>query len=389
MSSPKQPYTVIAQASPQEILQVTGPTSLNLVDLETWESVAKLIIAMPAIEDAECAQHRLAEWGFDSFIGDPYNVARRVLDACAYAGRPQSFSVRVVAYWKHVDLSLIDGLVTHMERRPCDAVLVPPDFEYTLAADVASHDALEAISALSGKGPVDERARFNPWGYLESRKADYDVHYVEPADVYDRARIDRVLATRRQHGENVFFGCGYRGSGYHLVADELAPGQRILDAACGSAFGSALLSERADKVVGVDYDSASVVSAQARYPGRRNMELLSGDLQTFVYRDGGWFDVAISFHTLEHVDDDAAMLNALRDNLRPRGQLVIEVPLQAQRPLGVPINPHHHREYTRVRLLQLLNAAGFEVQREVGFCRGFSVDASHARDALQVWATKP
>ena len=51
----------------------------------------------------------------------------------------------------------------------------------------------------------------------------------------------------------------------YAFARRLAAGRRVLDAACGEGYGSAMLSEVAADVVGVDLDEAAVVHARSRY----------------------------------------------------------------------------------------------------------------------------
>src|SRR5438552_8118777 len=57
----------------------------------------------------------------------------------------------------------------------------------------------------------------------------------------------------------------------YAFARGLVAGKRILDVACGEGYGSALLSEVAESVVGVDIDQATIAHATETYPGRRNL----------------------------------------------------------------------------------------------------------------------
>lgn len=386
-STPIHPYAVTVQAGPEDILEAQSPNALNLKDLSEWPSVSQIVVAMPALDGADAAAEKLKTWGFNSYIGDTYNVCERILGLHKDLSF-QDYSVRVLSVWKHVDLRFVDAMVSTMQHHAHDLVIAPKNYDITMAADVASHRALRRVSDLAGDDAEGQRARFNPWGYMESHAADFDVHHCEPAPTYPDSQVEQILESSRAHAENEFFGRDYAGSRYHFLAPKLDAGMKILDIACGAGFGSDLLAEKASMVVGVDYLSEYVERAQLRYGARENLTFMQGDAQTFVYQDGAFFDAVLSFHTLEHVPDDEAMMQNLRSNTRMGGLLVLEVPLLAQRPLGQPINPFHFREYTRERVLELVENAGFEVQEQIGICRGFRVPALMARDAFQVWARR-
>src|SRR5262249_22908052 len=147
----------------------------------------------------------LDRWGLPYLVDDPYNVCNRLL-AAQQRLPEQPYSVRFVAMWKHGDLSYVDRMVADMAARPCDLVTVPKDFDVTMAADVASLDAMRRIGAVSGTSPEMSRARFNPWGYMEMHPVLFAVRHLEPAPSYDDERSAAILAERRRHPENEYFG---------------------------------------------------------------------------------------------------------------------------------------------------------------------------------------
>lgn len=99
--------------------------------------------------------------------------------------------------------------------------------------------------------------------------------------------------------------------------------------------------------------------------------------------------MVVSLHTLEHVPSDKAMMNSLARNLKRGGLAIIEVPLLARRPLGVPINPYHLREYTIEEACALVEGAGLTITKRIGCSRGFTGPIELARDAVQIHAVKP
>jgi SAM-dependent methyltransferase len=84
------------------------------------------------------------------------------------------------------------------------------------------------------------------------------------------------------------------------------------------------------------------------------------------------FDGIYSINVLEHIEDDAGLLRAFRDRLRPGGRLLLYVPAF---PLLFSANDRrvgHLRRYRREGLVSLVRAAGFELERaDYVDCLGF------------------
>lgn len=130
---------------------------------------------------------------------------------------------------------------------------------------------------------------------------------------------------------------------------------RILDVACGTGYGSAMLSERA-AVVAVDYDPDAVATAAAAAP---RATVQQGTLPTIDFADHT-FDHVVSFETIEHIADALAAVREMRRVLKPGGTLQISSP-NGTNPLGnTTENPWHEREYSLDEFRTLLTDAGFE-----------------------------
>src|SRR4051794_8036877 len=82
-------------------------------------------------------------------------------------------------------------------------------------------------------------------------------------------------------------------------AREAARGKRVLDLACGSGYGCAILADVAASVVGVDLDPIAVSCAAKRYP-LPNVRFLCADARSLPL-DPGTFDLVTSFETIEHL----------------------------------------------------------------------------------------
>jgi SAM-dependent methyltransferase len=128
-------------------------------------------------------------------------------------------------------------------------------------------------------------------------------------------------------------------------------GKDVLDAACGTGYGSALLAERASRVVGVDVSEEALDYARRRY-ARENVEFRRQDVSALELPDSS-FDVVCSFETIEHLSDQEAYLGGVVRVLRPSGVFVVSTP-QADRTTHGPENPHHHVELSRADFEALL-----------------------------------
>jgi SAM-dependent methyltransferase len=160
------------------------------------------------------------------------------------------------------------------------------------------------------------------------------------------------------------FPSGRRAAG--LVADGLfADGQRaldgliVLDVACGAGFGLQMLRQAGACPIGVDYDASALSEVRDRQAGAR---LLRGDATRLPLQDAS-IDLVVSFETLEHVPDAAALVAEIRRVLKPGGRLVLSTP---NRRFGPPErhtgNPFHVREFTADELRDLLRESFEQVQ---------------------------
>ena len=113
----------------------------------------------------------------------------------------------------------------------------------------------------------------------------------------------------------------------YAFARELVWGRRVLDAASGEGYGSALLAEAALSVTGVDLAREAVAHAGQRYRAP-NLEFRHADCLDLPFDDDA-FDVVVSFETLEHLAEHDRLLAEFRRVLSPQGFLLLSTPDKA------------------------------------------------------------
>ena len=111
----------------------------------------------------------------------------------------------------------------------------------------------------------------------------------------------------------------------YAFAFGLASGRRVLDAACGEGYGSAMLSRIAKEVTGVDISEQAVQHASQRYQ-QDGLRFVVADCTDPAVLPEGPFDLIVSFETLEHVHEQSRMLRAFADRLSEDGILLVSSP---------------------------------------------------------------
>ncbi|HJT98899.1 MAG TPA: class I SAM-dependent methyltransferase [Rhodanobacteraceae bacterium] len=140
----------------------------------------------------------------------------------------------------------------------------------------------------------------------------------------------------------------------YVFARRIAAGRRVLDAACGEGYGSALLADVAAEVVGVDIDAASIEHARERYGSVPNLRYEQGDATRLAFTDGR-FDLVVCCETLEHVEAQERLIEGFARVLTDDGVLLVSSPdRRTYSEVAGFRNEFHVRELYRDELLALL-----------------------------------
>lgn len=132
--------------------------------------------------------------------------------------------------------------------------------------------------------------------------------------------------------------------------------KRVLDIACGTGYGSAmlLLECKAKEVFGVDIDKNTILNNRQYYKDLKNLFFLQGSASVLDFKDN-YFDVTVSIETLEHLTEPLSFLKEIKRVTKPNGTIIISTPLNETENRFTPSNPYHVREYSKKELIELFD----------------------------------
>lgn len=155
------------------------------------------------------------------------------------------------------------------------------------------------------------------------------------------ATVVRMYSGERILPRNIFNVTYQQSLLAYEVAATYVTGKSVLDVACGEGYGLSLLAKSAKRAVGVDYDATTINEANRQY-GSQSLEFIQGNLFSLPnILKGETFDVVCCFQTIEHVEDHAAFLTALRAVTKPNGKIIVSTPNTKK---FHSFNPYHVHE---------------------------------------------
>jgi 2-polyprenyl-3-methyl-5-hydroxy-6-metoxy-1,4-benzoquinol methylase len=160
-------------------------------------------------------------------------------------------------------------------------------------------------------------------------------------------------------------------------AGQLAEGREVLDAGCGSGYGTEILAAAgAQRVVGIDVSDDAIEHARSSFAAA-STEFRQADLHQLPFEDGS-FDLVVCFEVIEHVDEQQQAISELRRVLRSEGFLAISSPNRDVYPAG---NPHHTHEFVPDELARVLatNFADVKLYRQSPWLAAAILDDQQSR----------
>jgi len=154
----------------------------------------------------------------------------------------------------------------------------------------------------------------------------------------------------------------------YVFAGGYVKGMSVLDIACGAGYGSSLLFEAgAADVTGVDISEEAIQFALGHY-GKDRIKFIARNAENF--KNGMYYDVIVSFETLEHLEKRQQFLKNLRSMIKDHGVLIISTPNKTiTSPMKTPSeirNTYHKYEYIEKEFVSALQNAGFTTIQKFG-----------------------
>jgi ubiquinone/menaquinone biosynthesis C-methylase UbiE len=141
----------------------------------------------------------------------------------------------------------------------------------------------------------------------------------------------------------------------YVLACEYVNDKVVLDIACGEGYGSAMLSDFAVQVFGVDISEETIAHAQNKYH-KNNLQFKVGSCSDIPLSDHS-IDCIISFETIEHHDQHEAMMSEIKRVLKPDGLLLISSPDKHEySEVPAKNNPYHKKELYHDEFKSLLSS---------------------------------
>src|SRR5262249_33285474 len=118
---------------------------------------------------------------------------------------------------------------------------------------------------------------------------------------------------------------GYEHLHRYAYATQFVQGKRVLDLACGEGYGSRLLAQTAESVVGVDIDEQAIRHAGNKYI-KSNLRFKKGSITSIPIEGRNIFDAIVCFEAIEHIDDHEALLQEVKRLLTSDGLFIGSTP---------------------------------------------------------------
>ena len=153
--------------------------------------------------------------------------------------------------------------------------------------------------------------------------------------------IERLVVNKAEYSfEPAYFEHIAR---YRFARESIEKSAKVLDAACGTGYGSHLLARKFRKVHGIDISKEAIDHCKRNF--RRDGLLYHVMNTEDLSFDDGEFDAVVSFETIEHLERPAKYLDELSRVLKSAGTLIVSTPVKGvyeQTFLGD--NPYHLHE---------------------------------------------
>ena len=130
-------------------------------------------------------------------------------------------------------------------------------------------------------------------------------------------------------------------------ASKFVKNKKVLDIACGTGYGSALLKKSgATEVIGIDISEEAISHAKNNYSGPQ-INFLVGDATNIKSVEDRSIDIIISYETIEHIKEYEVYLLKMHRVLKEDGLFIISTPNKkfSSPNTEKPSNLYHYIEF--------------------------------------------
>jgi SAM-dependent methyltransferase len=138
----------------------------------------------------------------------------------------------------------------------------------------------------------------------------------------------------------------------------LPPGAHILEIGCGTGHNLAMLGEFGH-VDALELDD----EARALSEKRLGRKIMRSPLPELSEVSDHFYDLIGAFDVIEHIDDDAAAVDAIATKLKPGGRFMIAVPAHRWMWTAHDVVNHHKRRYSKRALKALIESSPMRLDK--------------------------
>jgi phenylacetate-coenzyme A ligase PaaK-like adenylate-forming protein/2-polyprenyl-3-methyl-5-hydroxy-6-metoxy-1,4-benzoquinol methylase/glycosyltransferase involved in cell wall biosynthesis len=150
---------------------------------------------------------------------------------------------------------------------------------------------------------------------------------------------------------------------YQFAQSVMEPGKVVGDFACGTGYGSVMLAENENYVIGADVSEEVIEHIRERYNDSGNVEFIHSNLLDLQFES--FFDYIVSFETIEHLNENdiSKVLRIYSRALKPGGTLIFSTPyIQERSENAIKMGFHQTFYIDEAKVNKWLTESGFEAE---------------------------
>ena len=152
---------------------------------------------------------------------------------------------------------------------------------------------------------------------------------------------------------------------YYFAAENLKKYNRVLDVACADGYGTKILSQSIDNVVGIDRNEKYLRVARTKYNSDNiTYKCIDVDDQAII----GMYDGIVCFETLEHLKYPKKFLQNLYEILDNDGLMILSIPNLEYEIIenGINKDSFHLHIFKYNDFVKMLDDIGFKIKKVLG-----------------------